>query len=298
MVIRKPDPAAVRTLLDTALAEDGFDRDVTSEVTVSPDARDESGRFELRAREPGTFCGIAIFGAMAPRFAGAIKLSRAINDGERFAEGQRLATLEGRVRTILGVERSMLNFLQRLCGVATLTARYVAATGDTGVRIFDTRKTIPGWRVLDKYAVRCGGGCNHRMGLHDAVLIKDNHIGNADPDRLSRIVRDASDRIAKRDPRPDFVEVEVDTLDQFARVLSLPGIDVILIDNFTIDHMREAAAMRDAAGLRDRVQLEVSGGVTLEAVPAICRTGIDRIAVGALTHSARAVDIGLDRIEA
>ncbi len=296
MNVPKPNPATVRDRLEQALAEDGFGRDITSEVTIPPEAGDATGRFHLVAREPGTFCGIAVFGSFAPRFAGEIKLSRAIDDGETFAAGQRLATIEGRIRTVLGVERTMLNFLQRTCGVATLTARYVAATGGTGVRIFDTRKTIPGWRELDKYAVRCGGGHNHRMGLHDAVLIKDNHVGGADPHRLARLVAEANERIARLERRPDFVEVEVDDVDQLRAVIAVPGIDVVLIDNFATERMREAVAIRDAAGLRGRVDLEVSGGVTLENVPAICQTGIDRIAVGALTHSARAVDLGLDRV--
>jgi nicotinate-nucleotide pyrophosphorylase (carboxylating) len=295
--IQPPAPTIVRKHLEAALAEDGFDRDITSLATVQPDAARGAGRFELHPREPGTFAGVAVLSAVAELFDGRITLDRRIDDGQSFAPGRQLATFSGRTRTILGLERTLLNFLQRLCGVATLTARYVAAIGETGVRIFDTRKTIPGWRALDKYAVRCGGGHNHRMGLHDAVLIKDNHVAGNGPGALARMIADAHARLAEGGHKPAFVEVEVDDLEQFREVLKADGVDVILLDNFSLEQMREAAEIRNAAGLRGRLELEVSGGVTLDAVAAIATTGIDRIAVGALTHSARAIDIGLDWVQ-
>jgi nicotinate-nucleotide pyrophosphorylase (carboxylating) len=294
--IHPPAQAIVHKHLEAALAEDGFEQDITSRATIPPGGDRDGGRFELRTREAGTFAGAAILNAVAERFPDKLTVACTIDDGETFPRGRLLATLAGDARTILGLERTLLNFLQRLCGVATLTARYVAAVGNTGVRIFDTRKTIPGWRALDKYAVRCGGGWNHRMGLHDAVLIKDNHLAGAGPGALARMIAEARARLAEGGHTPAFVEVEVDDLVQFREVLGADGVDVILLDNFSLEQMREAAAIRDAAGLRGRIELEVSGGVTLEAVPAIATTGIDRIAVGALTHSAPAIDIGLDRI--
>ncbi|MGB9625973.1 MAG: nicotinate-nucleotide diphosphorylase (carboxylating), partial [Phycisphaerae bacterium] len=164
--IHPPDQAIVRKHLEAALAEDGFHQDITCRATIPHGSHRHRGRFHLRTRQHGTFAGAAILDAVAERFPDEITLARAIDDGQSFPRGEVLATLDGDAPTILGLERTLLNFLQRLCGVATLTARYVAAVGNTGVRIFDTRKTIPGWRALDKYAVRCGGGHNHRMGLH------------------------------------------------------------------------------------------------------------------------------------
>lgn len=294
MNITPPDSAIIRRHLDAALAEDGFDHDITSMATIPPDVPQSNGRFELRPRERGTFAGAAILAAIAERFAGKITMTREIEDGQAFARSQRLATLDGDTRTILGLERTLLNYLGRLCGVATLTARCVAATGDTGVRIFDTRKTIPGWRILDKYAVRCGGGHNHRMGLHDAVLIKDNHLAGTGPHALMRLIADAHARLAKAAVKPAFVEVEVDDLDQLREVIQADNVDVILLDNFLPEQMREAVAIRDAAKRPTRIDLEVSGGVTLDTIPTAAKTGVDRIAIGGLTHSARGIDIGLD----
>ena len=205
--------------------------------------------------------------------------------------GDVVGTLSGSLRGILAVERVLLNLLTHLSGIATLTAAYVAQVAGTSADIYDTRKTIPGLRDLAKYAVACGGGCNHRMGLHDAVLVKDNHIAHIAPAELpgalARMVVAA--RAAK--PRPTFVEIEVDTLDQLRAVLPT-GPDIVLLDNMAPDQLRDAVALRNAAA--PGVLLEASGGVTLETVGAIARTGVDRIAVGALTHSAPALDLGLD----
>jgi len=287
---------AIRSLLNTALEEDGVDRDVTSAISIAADLAIQ-GRFRLTAREPGSFAGEKLLTALAERYSDQIRIDCRIGDGGRFVGGQALAMLEGNVQTILGVERTLLNFLQRLCGVASFTYRFVEATAGTEAKIYDTRKTIPGWRELDKYAVRCGGGKNHRMGLHDAVLIKDNHIAGIPSERLAAVLEEIVGRLDKARHRHDFVEVEVDALEQLREVIKVSGIDVILLDNFTIGQICQAVEIRDTAGLRGRVALEVSGGVRVEDVAAIAATGVDRIAIGALTHSARAIDIGLDREE-
>lgn len=299
MPVKPPPMPEVQRLIDLALAEDGFDRDVTSAVAIAP-ARDaphaarSTAPFIVVAREPGVFAGAAVLEAFAERFAGRVTVRPRASDGGAFDAGRCLAELSGDRTTILGVERTLLNFLQRLCGVATLTRRFVDAARGL-VRIVDTRKTIPAWRALDKYAVRCGGGHNHRMGLHDAVLVKDNHLASIPLERLVDEVAAMVRRAAAMTPPPEFIEIEVDRLDQFRAILSVPGVNVILLDNFAIADLREAVRLRDAAGLRGRVELEVSGGVRLEAVGDIAGTGVDRIAVGAITHSAPAVDLALDQ---
>jgi nicotinate-nucleotide pyrophosphorylase (carboxylating) len=204
-----------------------------------------------------------------------------------------LLRIRGPMRSLLSAERVILNFLQRMSGVATQTQRFVRRAAGTRARIYDTRKTIPGFRLLDKYAVLCGGGQNHRMGLYDGLLIKDNHVA-AIPIKnlateLSRVVRQSRSEDAKR-----FVEIEVDTLEQFREALKVDGIDAILLDNMDCPTMEAAVQLRDSAGRRGVVELEASGGVTLETVRPIANTGVERIAVGALTHSATALNIGLE----
>ncbi|MFH0979975.1 MAG: carboxylating nicotinate-nucleotide diphosphorylase [Planctomycetota bacterium] len=208
----------------------------------------------------------------------------------------RLAILIGPNRSVLATERVLLNFLQRLCGVATLTRRYVDAVVGTTAKIYDTRKTTPGWRLLEKYAVRCGGGHNHRMGLYDAVLLKDNHLAGIPVERLSYAVFDMLNRAADLSPVPKFVEVEADSLEQLEELFKVVGIHIILLDNFGLDDLRRAVARRDALGLKGRVELEASGGITLANAAEVARTGVDRISVGALTHSATAVDLSLARL--
>ena len=205
--------------------------------------------------------------------------------------GAEIATISGRMRDLLGFERIALNFLQRLSGIATLTSRFVESVEGTKAIILSTRKTTPGWRALEKYAVRCGGGRNHRLGLHDAVLIKDNHLawraflGDGDP------IRGAIAAAREHAPRADFIEVEVDSLEQFDRALECQP-DIILIDNLGPEPLAEAVRRRNE---RDPgILLEASGGITLETVAALAGTGVDRISIGALTHSAPALDIGLD----
>jgi len=292
--IRPPDPAIVRSRLDIALAEDGFDRDLSSRAAAGAGSGDGVRRFALVARQEGLFAGAAVLGAVVERFSGQLAIELVTGDGRRFARGECLAIVEGRVGTILALERTLLNFLQRLCGVATLTAEFVRAVEGTDVRIYDTRKTIPGWRELDKYAVRCGGGFNHRFGLHDAVLFKDNHLAGIPAGKLARAVAQMVRRAREADPPPAFVEVEVDSLDQLRQLIEVEGIDLFLLDNFGLEDLRKAAAIRDAARLRGRVELEASGGISLASAGAMARTGIDRLSVGAITHSAPAVDLGLD----
>jgi nicotinate-nucleotide pyrophosphorylase (carboxylating) len=285
------DRMQLRRLWELALTEDGADRDVTSEVAV--DQR-TNATAALIARQPGVFAGRAIFELLKEAYPNRLTVIPEAADGEPVRRDMLLGTLTGSMRLLLSIERTLLNFLQRLSGVATLTRRYVQAAEGTEARIYDTRKTIPGWRQLDKYAVRCGGGKNHRAGLHDAILVKDNHLAGTEPRRLAAAAFALLNEAGSLQPPPAFVEFEVDTLDQFDELLKVVGIDVILLDNFTPELMREAVARRDAAGLKGKLQLEASGGITLESVPAIAATGVERIAVGALTHSATALDIGMD----
>jgi len=208
-----------------------------------------------------------------------------LEDGAMLEPGTEVAAVRGKARVLVGGERTALNYLQRLSGIATQTKRYVDATAGTAARILDTRKTTPGWRMLEKHAVRCGGGTNHRMGLYDAAMLKDNHLAchPDDEDLKQAIAR------LQRDHPSAWVELEADTLDQVARFLEISGIDRILLDNMSIEELKEAVRM--AGG---RVPLEASGGVTLNTVAAIAATGVDFISVGAITHSAPALDLGLD----
>jgi nicotinate-nucleotide pyrophosphorylase (carboxylating) len=253
------------------------------------------GHANFVSRSDGVIAGLPavelIFGAANPD----LRLEQHVNDGSLVKANQVVATVSGLEASILNVERVALNFLQRLGGVATLTRRYVDATVGTSAKILDTRKTTPGWRLLEKYAVRCGGGHNHRMGLYDQFLIKDNHLA------MRAVRRELSLRaavqMAKRFPldligdEKPTVAVEVETLEQFDDALT--GVpDIILLDNMPVDMMREAVKRRNQ--IAPGVLLEASGGVTLQTVRAIAETGVDRISIGALTHSAPALDIALD----
>ena len=226
------------------------------------------------------------------------------HDGQAVEQGGRIGVISGPAQGLFAVERLLLNFLGRLSGIATLTRKYVELAAGTQARIFDTRKTTPGWRRLEKYAVRCGGGWNHRSGLFEAVLIKDNHLAwGADSHReVSRLHpgrsgvaarRYIAEHAAKTDPSATIIEVEVDTLEQLDQVLPA-GPDIVLLDNMSIEQLREAVARREK--INPNVELEASGGVTLSTVRQIAESGIERISVGALTHSAAALDFGLDWI--
>ena len=207
-----------------------------------------------------------------------------------------LALLRGPLGALLSAARVWLNFLQRLGGVATQTRRYVDAVAGTGAVILDTRKTTPGWRALEKYAVRCGGGQNHRQGLYDAVLIKDNHLAGIETPHLAAALFEMLNHLATQPTKPTFVEVEADTLAQVEELFKVVGIDVILLDNFTPAQMSAAVGRRKDLGLKGKIALEASGGVTLDTVRAIAETGVERISVGALTHSAVGLNLSLERV--
>ncbi len=289
--MHKVDRHHLTTLWRMALTEDGFPEDVTSLVAIDAAARGET---ELVSREDGVFAGEVLFEMLRENEQLELTLEPQVTDKDVLKPGRTIARLRGPVRTLLGVERTLLNFLQRLCGVASLTHRFVEAVEGTGTVIYDTRKTLPGWRNLDKYAVRCGGGSNQREGLHDAVLIKDNHLAGFGAGRLAAGAFEMMNRIAELKRKPDFVEFEVDTLEQLDELFKVVGIDVILLDNFSLEATREAVARRDALGLKGSVALEASGNVRLDNVRDIAETGVERIAIGALTHSAQALDIGMD----
>jgi nicotinate-nucleotide pyrophosphorylase (carboxylating) len=282
----------VEAILPLALAEDfGEIGDITSAATIPSQAR---GGACLVARSPGVLAGLPVAERLAAEFE-VLEHWRAYKaDGDRLEPGTVVARLAGPMRSLLALERTALNFLQRLSGIATLTSRFVAATAGTRAAIYDTRKTTPGWRALEKYAVRCGGGRNHRFGLYDAVLIKDNHlawlraaegVGAGEP--IAAAVASARANV----PAGTLVEVEVDTLEQLDVALR-SGPDIILVDNLGPEGMAEAVRRRDAAA--PSIRLEASGGISLTTVGAIAATGVDRISVGALTHSAPSLDLAMD----
>ncbi|MBX6315063.1 MAG: carboxylating nicotinate-nucleotide diphosphorylase [Isosphaeraceae bacterium] len=279
---RRNAEALIRLALDEDLGPLG---DLTTMATIPADARGEA---LIVARRLGVVAGMPVVVMLAERF-GLDRPEVAVPDGRPCDRGEVLARVSGPMRALLAFERTALNFLQRLSGIATLTAAFVAAVQGTKAVILDTRKTTPGWRALEKYAVRCGGGRNHRMGLYDAVLIKDNHLAwlSSTGDPIGRAIAAARAQA----PPGTTVEIEVDSLEQFERALACAP-DIILVDNLDPGALAEAVRYREARA--PGVLLEASGGVTLETVGALARTGIDRISVGALTHSAPALDIGLD----
>jgi len=273
----------IHRAVQLALAEDVGSGDVTTLATVPETA---VARAVMKTREPLVPAGLALAEAAFLELSPGMKIETLARDGQSVKEGQDLLRIEGSARAILSAERVALNFVQRLSGVATLTAQFIAAIKDTRARILDTRKTTPGWRRLEKYAVICGGGHNHRIGLYDMVLIKDNHLAalrNESPNAVAAAVQRA------RAKYPELkIEVEADTLDQVEQAVAA-GADFVLLDNMNLIQLR--LAVQQAKG---RSQTEASGGVNLASIRAIAETGVDFISVGALTHSARAVDIGLD----
>lgn len=292
----------VRRLLELAREEDlGGTGDVTSEVSIPAAARAGA---ELVARADGVVAGLAVLPELLGVFGADVRLKLLGRDGEAVRAGTTLAELSGSLRDILAVERTALNVVGRMSGIATRTAMFVREMTAGGVggpvraRLYDTRKTTPGLRVLEKYAVRCGGGMCHRMGLHDAVLIKDNHIAGVGLGELAGVIAEASRRARAMRPDLQFVEVEVDSLDQLRRVLELPRgtVEIVLLDNMTTGQLREAVGLRDRS--ESRPELEASGGVRLETVRAIAQTGVDRISAGTLTHGAASLDVALDVVGA
>jgi nicotinate-nucleotide pyrophosphorylase (carboxylating) len=275
--------AVIREAVTHALAEDVGQGDLTTLAVIPADARAEG---LVVTREPGVIAGLPVLEAAFVAVDPSLAVEWRVAEGASVPAGAALARVTGNARAILTGERVALNLLQRLCGIATLTARYVAAVRDLPVRILDTRKTTPGLRALEKYAVRTGGGFNHRYGLYDAIMLKDNHLallaarGVTLGEAVAR-ARAAAGPMVR-------IEVEVETVEQ-ARVVAEAGAELILLDNMRPALLREA--VRAVAG---RAQLEASGGITLETLRAVAETGVDYISIGALTHSIRALDIGLD----
>ena len=288
-------PGLARRLLELARDEDcGPDFvDPTSALMIEDADRGEAW---VVAREAGVVCGLNVVGDVLDVLAPTSLFRDLAADGDRVQPGQRLGALLGPRREIMIAERTLLNLIGRLSGVASETARYVAAMGDTRVRVVDTRKTTPGLRQFEKYAVRCGGGFSHRMGLYDAVLIKDNHIAGLTPSEAARKVAQVAQTARERYEDLAFVEVEVDTLEQLEAMLGLDAgvLDIILLDNMPVDQLARAVEMRHAADAA--VLLEASGGIELAKMGEVARTGVDRIAVGAITHHAVWLDVGLDAV--
>ena len=277
------DAREIERIVGAALDEDAPWGDLTSETLIPAAA---TATAELVAREAGVLSGIEVFATAFRLVDARIRVELLRGDGDHFDAGEVLARVQGPARGILTAERVALNFVQRMSGVATLTARYVDAVVGTRARIVDTRKTTPGLRSLERQAVRDGGGGNHRRSLSDAVMAKDNHLAvlTAGGQDLASALRAARERM----PHTAHLEVEVDRLDQIEAVLA-GGADTIMLDNFGLDELR--AGVTHIAG---RAVVEASGGVSLDTVGAIAATGVDVISVGALTHSARALDLGLD----
>jgi nicotinate-nucleotide pyrophosphorylase (carboxylating) len=267
-----------------ALLEDAPWGDLTSQSLIPERATLTA---QVVAREAGVLSGAEIFEAAMTLTDSSIYTSFLVLDGEEFESGSVLGTVSGPARGVLQAERIALNFVQRLSGIATLTARFVAAIEGTRARIVDTRKTTPGLRLFERYAVRCGGGHNHRFSLSDAVIAKDNHLAILLADR-SQTLTEALRKVRGRLPHTAHLEVEVDRADQIEAVLAA-GVDTIMLDNFSIEALH--AGVNQVAG---RALVEASGSVRLETVRAIAETGVDIISVGALTHSVRSLDLGLD----
>lgn len=281
-----------RQLVRLAVRED-LDRahDWTTAILVPREAR---GAARIVARQAGVVAGLALVPTILDELQVDVAFEAKARDGDPLVPGQTVARLAGTARDLLTSERIVLNFLNRLTGIATLTRRYVDAIAGTGARLYDTRKTAPGWRRLEKYAVRCGGARNHRLGLFDAVLIKDNHLAFAGALPPAEAVRRAKQHLAEHgtaEIRDAIVEIEVDTLEQLREVLPA-GPDIVLLDNMTTTQLREAVTLRNAVA--PEVELEASGGIQFASLRSVAETGIDRISVGALTHSAVAFDFGLD----
>ncbi len=290
--MKKLDIEKIIPLINMAIEEDLGCGDVTSELLFKDDVQAEA---HFVSREEIVVCGIGIAETILKRYDERLSIDVHVEDAKAAHIGQRLATVRGPLVPMLSAERVILNFLQRLCGIATTTRKYVQAIKGTKAKIYDTRKTLPGWRLLEKYAVRCGGGFNHRIGLYDGIMIKDNHFiefGDCIEKHLSQLIQEA-----REVKHVKFVAVEVDHVDdQLNHVLAVPGVDIVLLDNMGQWQLQHAVQMRNSiCGQSKKPLLEASGGITLDNIGVVASTGIDRIAVGAITHSATAVDIALDR---
>ncbi len=287
---------AVRCLIRLSIDEDLGDAvDWTTVCLIDPERR---GGCQIVPRETGICAGLALLGWIVDEFDADLDCECLVEDGSRMEPHQPIARLIGNVRDLLTAERTVLNVISRLCGIATLTSRYVEQLAGSPARLYDTRKTTPGWRLMEKYAVRCGGGHNHRSGLYDGFLIKDNHLALAGSaagplpagDAASKAMTWRGSRV-ERMTAPPIVEVEVDSLEQLRDVLPI-GPDIILLDNFSLDELRQAVAIRNE--LATAVELEASGNVRIDTLAQIGKTGVERISSGALTHQATSLDLGLD----
>jgi len=294
---------AAQRLIELAIEEDlGNQRDWSSFCSISQSAQ---GTAFLRARSPGVVCGLRIvplvLECFAKRTGSKVSFTPSAEDGQSVSPAAVLGKLEGDAIGILTAERTLLNFMGRMSGIATLTSKYAKAIHGSSARLYDTRKTTPGWRLLEKYSVVIGGGHNHRMGLYAAVMLKDNHLAEStegtdgqNKPTFSQVIQSSQQQlIAARGPDVDplIFEVEVDSLEQFRQILPL-NVDIILLDNMTNDQLTQAVSIRNQA--KSRVQLEASGNVKLSTIAAIAATGVDRISSGSLTHSATNWDVGLD----
>ncbi len=269
---------AIRDLLEMALREDIGMGDITSDSVVPADTQ---ARGMILSKDEGIIAGLDVAGEIFRMLDPEVDFRKLVSDGEQIHQRQELAIAEGSARSILTAERTVLNFLQRLSGIATITSKYVSAASDYHAAIIDTRKTTPGWRVLEKYAVRVGGGCNHRFGLYDAVLIKDNHI--AAVGGIINAVARAQERIS----HTMKIEVEAETLDQVREAIESSA-DIIMLDNMDAETMSEAVRL-----ISGKAIVEASGGIRLENIPAVAATGVDLISIGALTNSAPPLDISM-----
>lgn len=292
-------------LIKMALIEDTGAASLDQGIDCTTDAvvpKQANAKAAFVTRDSGVVCGVEVAKLVLGAFAPQINLHVEVEDGAKVQPGQTIAVMNGAAHDILTVERTCLNFMCRLSGVSTLTRQFAAKTGDYPAQVLDTRKTTPGWRRLEKYAVACGGGTNHRMGLYDAIMIKDNHLafyrslvsdtGNTIPDSIElarKWIAENADRLPNG--KDTILQLEVDTLDQLAVALKT-DCDIVLLDNMTCDQLREAVALRDDRA--NTILLEASGGVNLNTIAEIASTGVDRISIGALTHSAVNFDIGLD----
>jgi nicotinate-nucleotide pyrophosphorylase (carboxylating) len=287
----------LRELIQLAKREDLGNDDVTSRLMLP---ENKIGVGTLLQKETGIVCGLPIVEMICRTYDERLRVELIPGFHMELIEGRfsdakttPLLRIRGPARSLLSAERVVLNFLQRMSGVASQTQRFVRRVAGTGSKIYDTRKTIPGFRLLDKYAVRAGGGFNHRIGLFDGLLVKDNHLASLTTQELPAYLADVVNRCRSEDPSR-LVEIEVDNLEQLREVLKVEGIDVILLDNMDCPKMEQAVQLRDRAGRKGKIELEASGGVTLETVRSIAATGVERIAVGAITHSVTALDISLE----
>jgi len=285
----KPDIKNIQALIRMAIAEDLGAGDLTSELFFDDS---DVAKARIVSREEIIVCGMDVVREVLRCYDERLQLKVYKDDGSKVSAGGEIGVIVGPLRSMLSGERVMLNFLQRLSGIATETNKYVQAVEDMKAKIYDTRKTTPGWRILEKYAVRCGGGHNHRFGLYDGILIKDNHLAQLGEDfqgELPKIISDARNLKAVK-----FVAVEADNLTQLEKILAVKDIDIVLLDNMEIEQLKQAVEMRNKH-YGEKPLLEASGKITLKNIAAVAASGVDRIAVGAITHSAAAVDIGLDR---